>query len=51
MVQKNAKPLKDLFYALASADERYPKLGYFNFVDLCKSVNIIEDVTDLYPEH
>ena len=51
VLRANAKKLKDLFSALASTDERYPKLGYFAFVDFCKSVRIIEDATELYPKH
>ena len=50
VLRSNAKALKDIFYALASADERYPKLGYWAFIDFCKSVRIIEDVTGKYPE-
>ena len=50
VLRKNSKALKDLFYALASSDDRYPKLGYWRFVEFCKSTRIIEDVSDRYPE-
>ena len=50
VLRKNSKVLKDLFYALASSDDRYPKLGYWRFVEFCKSTRIIEDVSDRYPE-
>ena len=50
VLRKNAKVLKDLFYSLASADDRYPKLGYFKFVEFCKSTRVIEEVSQKYPE-
>ena len=50
VLRTHAKALKDIFYALGSANERYPKLGYFGFVEFCKSVRIIEDVSGKYPE-
>ena len=50
VLRNNAKVLKDIFYALASADDKYPKLGYFGMVNLCKSVSIIEDASKKYPQ-
>ena len=51
VIRNNTQALKDLFYALASADDRYPKLGYWKFVEFCKGLRIIEDVSQKYPEN